>query len=122
MHNYEMRDRVDFFGFRNYIGIANSQENTVSALLDKAMDSYQKGDYEEAIKYYDKAIEINSSNADAWYGRGQALEYQENYETAIECMIEPLRLSHYSLKLGIINAGIISFWANLKRVSSITKP
>ena len=31
------------------------------------------GRYEEAIKYYDKAIELDPNNADAWYNKGLLL-------------------------------------------------
>lgn len=40
--------------------------------------------YEEAINAYDKAIEINPENADAWYNKGFALYELGKYEEATE--------------------------------------
>ena len=42
------------------------------------------GKYEEAIKYYDKAIELDPNNADAWNNKGLALYNLGKYEEAIK--------------------------------------
>jgi predicted amidohydrolase len=43
------------------------------------------GKYEEAIKCYDKAIEIEPNYEDAWYNKGVALGELGKYEEAIKC-------------------------------------
>ncbi|QVV89729.1 tetratricopeptide repeat protein [Methanospirillum sp. J.3.6.1-F.2.7.3] len=35
---------------------------------------YNHGDYETAISYYDKAIQINEGFKDAWYNKAAALK------------------------------------------------
>ena len=47
--------------------------------------------YAEAIECYDKALEINPQNADAYYNKGLSLSTIEKYAEAIECMIKPLK-------------------------------
>ena len=44
-----------------------------TAWYNKGVALYESGNYEEAIKAYDKALEINPEYADAWYNRGIAL-------------------------------------------------
>jgi len=47
---------------------------------------YQKaGDYETAISYYNKSLEIEPEYADAWYNKGVALCNLGNYYGAIKC-------------------------------------
>jgi tetratricopeptide (TPR) repeat protein len=51
------------------------------------------GKYEEAIKYYDKAIEIDPNYAGAWYGKGSALQKLKQYKEAIECSAKAIELN-----------------------------
>lgn len=44
-----------------------------------------KGEYDEAIKCYDKAISIDPSYAVAWYNKGTALHDLRRYKDAIYC-------------------------------------
>ena len=40
---------------------------------NKGVDLGRSGKFDEAIKAFDKAIEINPKNIDAWYNKGLAL-------------------------------------------------
>jgi tetratricopeptide (TPR) repeat protein len=73
---------------------------------------YFEGQYEEAIASYDKALELNSGNSDAWNNRGVALANLKRYEEAITSYDKALKL----------NSGNSDAWnnrgvtlANLKR-------
>jgi len=46
---------------------------------------YSQGKYEEAIPYYDAAIEMNPSYIRPWYNKGNALYVLGRYEEAIKC-------------------------------------
>ena len=50
---------------------------------DKANQLLGKKKYQEAIKFYDKAIHAKSNLGDAWYNRGLACIYLEMYEEAV---------------------------------------
>jgi tetratricopeptide (TPR) repeat protein len=53
---------------------------------------YRK-DYGEAIKCYDKAIELNPDYAGAWYSKGNVLAYNlSKYDDAIECYNKALKI------------------------------
>ncbi len=50
----------------------------------KGTDLYESGKYEEAIKWFDKAIEGDSHSLKAWYNRGNSLFNLGRYGEAIE--------------------------------------
>jgi len=59
---------------------------------------YKEGDdliaqkkYEEAIKCYDKALEIDPSSGDVWHGKGIALFNLKRYKEAVACYDEALK-------------------------------
>ena len=52
-----------------------------------------QGRLEEAIRYYDRAIELNPDYAEAWYNKGVALQAQGNLAEAIECYDRALALN-----------------------------
>jgi len=70
-----------------------------------------QGNYEDAIKAYDKAIENNSQGSDAWYYKGAVLAFQGNFKEAIKAFdkateIDPQFASAwYSKGLCLMNLG-----------------
>lgn len=52
-----------------------------------------QGNYEEAIKVYDKAIENNSQNSEAWYNKGLCLAELGNYEEAIKAFDKAIEIT-----------------------------
>jgi hypothetical protein len=46
---------------------------------------FDQGKYEDAIKYYDAALNVNSNNIEAWFNRGSALYYLGRYKEAVKC-------------------------------------
>jgi tetratricopeptide (TPR) repeat protein len=54
---------------------------------------YFEDNYEEAIRYYSKAIEVNPSYHQAWYNRGLAYEYFEDWQKAREDYLQCLSLN-----------------------------
>lgn len=51
----------------------------------KGNKHFYKKEYSEAIKCYDKAIELDPSNFDAWYSKGNVLGELGSYVEAIDC-------------------------------------
>lgn len=43
-------------------------------------------DYQEAIKCFDKSIEINPSNSELWYQKAKALVFLKKYDEAVSCL------------------------------------
>ncbi len=50
------------------------------------------GRYDEAIRYYDKALEIDPEYVYAWNGKGCALDYLRRYDEAIRCYDKALEI------------------------------
>nr|2AVP_A Chain A, synthetic consensus TPR protein [Methanothrix harundinacea 6Ac] len=53
---------------------------------------YKQGDYDEAIEYYQKALELDPRSAEAWYNLGNAYYKQGDYDEAIEYYQKALEL------------------------------
>jgi len=51
------------------------------------------GNYDEAIKTLDKAIEINPRLAEAWYNKGNALLSLGKYEEAIKAFDKAIEIN-----------------------------
>jgi len=59
--------------------------NDVWGWRNKGGALYFLGKYEEAIKCYDKAIEIDPNNSVVWNNKGLALYFLGKYDEAIKC-------------------------------------
>lgn len=76
----------------------NNQENVSKSskeLLAEGFLYYAKGNYEEAIKCYDKVVELEPENIEAWYEKGNILEQLRHYKEAINCYDKVLMLYDY---------------------------
>jgi tetratricopeptide (TPR) repeat protein len=72
---------------------SSGQDNPTSYPLENANKFLQDELYEKAIEYYDQAIKMNKSCAEAWNGKGLALAYQENYEEALACYQKAIEIN-----------------------------
>ena len=75
----------DFDGFaRQYSqDVAYTQPTSTTQYSERADEAFQRGEYEEAISDYNRAIELNQNDAAAYYNRGTARYHLGQYETAI---------------------------------------
>ena len=64
-----------------------------------------KGNYNKAIECYEKSIEINPQNDQAYYNMGIAYGNKGNYNRAIECFTIAARMGNENAQknLNIIN-------------------
>ena len=53
---------------------------------------FRKKEYDNAIRDFDKAIQIRFSFYDAWYGKGMVLDAKEQYEEAVKCFDQAIKL------------------------------
>ena len=61
-----------------------NEDQEIAELFKTAKDHFNKGDYDQAIKDYDKAIELKPNYSDAYYNRGIAYDNKGNYDQAIK--------------------------------------
>ena len=59
----------------------------------KGNEYFYKKKYNEAIQCYDKALEIDVNNANAWNNKGLSLYYIGEYEEAIQCYDKALEIA-----------------------------
>jgi tetratricopeptide (TPR) repeat protein len=62
-----------------FIGCATTEEK----LLNQGISFAKKGQYDQSIAYYNKAIEINPLFAEAYYNRGVSHDAKGQYDKAI---------------------------------------
>ena len=60
--------------------------------LKQAEELFNQGDYQGAIQYYDKALELDPKNAWAWGGKGAALANLGSNKEAINCFDKALEI------------------------------
>ena len=63
----------------------NMETNDPNSLFKIANDNMMNENYDDAIVYYDKVIELNPSYISAWNNKGIALYRLKMYESAINC-------------------------------------
>ena len=80
--------------------------------FDKGNDLSDLGKYNEAIKAYDKASEINPKNAKVWDNKGDALSHLSKYDEAITAYDKSLE----------IQPNNIEAWSGKQRISTTRKP
>ncbi|WP_421657422.1 tetratricopeptide repeat protein [Leptothermofonsia sp. ETS-13] len=56
---------------------------TANDYVEQGKALYFEGRYEEAVTFYDRAIQMEPENARAWFGRGAALARMQHMEEAI---------------------------------------
>ena len=74
-------------------GILPAFGQTAEEYKLKGDEFFQKRDWSEAIKYYDKAIEINPEYGEAWYYKGWALFNKGDYDEGNKCYAKAVELN-----------------------------
>jgi tetratricopeptide (TPR) repeat protein len=72
--------------------ISKNELSSKEYILKGNEHSYKK-EYNEAIRWYDKAIEIDYNNFDLWFNKGNALDELGKYKEAIKCYDKALELN-----------------------------
>ncbi len=70
----------------------NEDEFTAVQWNEKGMERYNRKDYQGAIEYFRKAIELDHKYASPWNNMGSAYGYLGNYNKEIECYRKAIEL------------------------------
>ena len=63
----------------------------------KGIMALRSKNYEEAMKCFDKALELDPNVANSWFNKGQVFMHLENYEEAMHCFVKALELDYNHL-------------------------
>ncbi|MGQ9722748.1 MAG: tetratricopeptide repeat protein [Candidatus Jordarchaeum sp.] len=66
---------------------------SVGALVSKGNSMVDRGEFEEAIKFYDQALEIDPKDVVALANKGTALDQLGKYREAVECFDKVLEIN-----------------------------
>lgn len=104
-------------GYNSAISISDSiisqYGNIPSAYFLKGNAQYNKRNYEEAMKCYDKAIKINPEDNKAYFNKGNALNALDKHEEAIECYDKAIKINP-SIQIDYNMACLYSLWHTSK--------
>jgi superkiller protein 3 len=84
---------------------------SAEAYLTKGNNTYEKGSYELALKYYEQAIAIDPDYAAAYYNKGVAYDDLKDYCEAIRCYEKALAIdpnyayAYYNMGIAYGNLG-----------------
>lgn len=78
-----------------------------SILNEQGWEQAEKGNYEEAIRYFTKAIDLNPMDAESYYSRGTAYSHKGQYDQAILDYTKALEINPMDVN-GYYNRGIAS--------------
>jgi len=81
----------------------NSKEKV---LICKGIDRVKQGRLDEALELYDKVLELNPANTEAWNNRGVTLFRMGRLEEALECSNRALEIEPNNLE-ALRNMGFI---------------
>jgi tetratricopeptide (TPR) repeat protein len=70
----------------------STKELSLKELIFKGNEYFYKKEYNNAVQYYDKAIEIDPNYDKAWYNKGLALSYLGKHNEAIKCYNKALEI------------------------------
>ncbi len=79
-------------GLEEFVEAAEPEKEDAATLLQLAETALEGGDPYLAMVRYDQLLATNPSSADAWTGKGIALQQQEKYTEALACYDEALTL------------------------------
>ena len=85
-------------------GLATAFCQDAQKYYDQGIEKAQAGQLEEAIKLFDKSIELKADEYIAWYNRGIAKSMLDRYEDALPDFEQTLKL-YPDYKKGFLNRG-----------------
>ena len=64
---------------------------SLKEIILKGNQHYYKKEFDEVLKWYDKAIEIEPNNYDLWLNKGNSLSELGKHKEAIECLDKAIK-------------------------------
>ncbi len=64
----------------------------ITNLVKKGRDLIDKGNFEEALSFFEQALLLNQNDPELWNFKGVALRSMGRYEEALECFNRSLEI------------------------------
>lgn len=100
------------------VGCGPSSAGDAVDALKRADESLAQGDFDTAIKHYDKAIQLDPRFARPYHGRGVAFFHQRQFDKAIDSYAEAIRLEPQN-DVAIFDRGL-AYWENGETKQALT--
>lgn len=101
---YQSMSNLDYFGLKQ--AEPTEKPPTYMDYVKEGWGYLEGGNYRDAEKSFEKAIDLNSTSRDAWYGKGLALENQKRYLSAVDAYKGALSFTKKPLESWEPNAGL----------------
>ena len=75
-------------------------------MVHKGIDRVKRNQYEESLEFFNKVLDMNPNNADAWNNKGVALYKMGDADGAIECYDNALKADPENLE-ALRNKGFV---------------
>jgi tetratricopeptide (TPR) repeat protein len=95
--SFDDRKSVSFTISGQKAAAAGSDTFDPSAWTDNGNALFKAGSYDEALKCFEKAIQLSPSYADAWYGKANVLVRQGKYEESIASLDKCIKIDPTNL-------------------------
>ncbi len=92
LHENRLDEAIELYSKCIDSGDLNS-ENLIVAYNDRGNAYGRKGEYELALADFNRVIELNSEDSDAYYNRGLTNKNQKNYDAAIRDYSRAIKLN-----------------------------
>ncbi len=66
--------------------------NEITNLVKNGRDLIDKGNFEEALSFFEQALLLNQNDPELWNYKGVALRSMGRYEEALECFNRSLEI------------------------------
>lgn len=111
-YSHPLNDLNSFRKIEQSISIA--QNNDPLDLMNQGWDLYKAQQYQEAINYYDQAINIKPDFIEAWLAKGIALYELEMYEDALSAFDQVIELKPDFADAYVMRSGIYLLFDNVE--------
>ena len=68
-------------------------DNKIKDYTNKGVSNYENGNYDKAIEYFNKVLELNPNYAEIYFARGSIFDAKENYTSAIADYTKAIKLN-----------------------------
>jgi tetratricopeptide (TPR) repeat protein len=103
INNFLMKKTI-LFAIISFALVSNIFSQDAKEYYDQGFEKAMAGKYEEAIKLFDKSIELNQTEYVSWFNRGISKSLLNDYEGALPDFDQTLKL-YPDYKKGYLNRG-----------------